>query len=195
MKKILSFLMAILLMSGIAFAAQPGNRTSPGIGDIMGNGGVPSDPHRIFRLVRCVPASGSADITTISANSIVIWDTTSADGVTVTTTTNSCDSRVAGVLVVSALTPESLGKTAAEAIGRRNWTWLQTYGLCTVDLSAETSVNTAGKAIGTSRSAYNAGEFCAADQTSSSYQGKAGFVVTAASTTGGSAVCFLTGLD
>ena len=134
MRKALFISLAILLVAGIAFAATPGYRQSPGQGDKLGQGGLQSDPGKIFRLVRYVPAGGTANSATLSADSIVIWDCTSDDGVTVTTTTTSGDTSVAGIVVKAALTPETLSNTAVQDIGKRNWTWLQTYGLSQVDM-------------------------------------------------------------
>lgn len=132
MKKILCIFLAVLLITGTAFAATPGFRLSPGIGRIETNqGGLQSDPVRIFRMVRYIPYTGvDANKATLSDDCIVIWDTTSDDCVTVTTTATSHDSSVAGVMATSALTPDSGTSqlTAFQAIGRRNWAWLQTHG-------------------------------------------------------------------
>ena len=100
MKKALAIFLAVLLIAGTAFAATPGFRLSPGIGRIETNqGGLQSDPIRIFRMVRYIPPTGvDANQATISDDSIVIWDTTSDDCVTITTTTTSDDSAVAGVM-------------------------------------------------------------------------------------------------
>jgi hypothetical protein len=86
----------------------------------------------------------------ISVDSIVIWDTVSDDGRSVTLTTTSADSRVAGVVVGSSiLTSEAgtIGNTATQHIGKRNWGWIQTYGKCEVSVDA-TSTLVAGYAIG-----------------------------------------------
>ena len=150
MKKIFVFLfVAILLLGGMAYAGNT---------DILGQGGFQSDPHRIYRLVRFMPTSGSATSITLSAEAIVIWDTTSDDGVTITTTTTSGDAAVAGVVPVAILTPDVCGRSAADDIGGRNWGMLQTYGL------AQVTVNSAGsagvnKAIGTSAAATQAGMY------------------------------------
>jgi len=172
MKSIAVFV-AVLLVAGVAMAALPGRDVSPGRGDIMGNKGrYDFDAHKTFRLVRYVPASGTINSATLVANSIVIWDSTSKDGVTVTTTTTSYDSLVAGIIVQQALTPQTLGNTAAVDAGGRNWTWLQTYGLADVRVSA-THPSVAGSAAGTSETAGEAGLFVAST-TDAALQGNAG---------------------
>src|SRR3990167_4305393 len=98
MRKYLLALFAVLLLAGQAFAATPGFRQNPGTGDILGQGKYQSDAHKIFRLVRYVqPSATFASAATLAADSIVVWDVTNDDGVTVTTTTISSDSAVAGI--------------------------------------------------------------------------------------------------
>ena len=148
MRKYIAILLAVLLMAGTAFAATPGRDLSPGKGDIMGNvGRYDFDAHKTFRLVRYVPADNSAVSTTLTANSLVIWDTTSDDGVTVTTTATSANAAVAGIIVQQALTPQTLGNTATQDYAKRNWTWLQTYGLATAALADDEGVVAAGSPI------------------------------------------------
>ena len=130
-------IVAALLFSGVAFAAPI---SSPGIGDKLGQGSLDSDPGKIFRFVRYMPAAGTIDADTLATESIVIWDTLSDDGVTITTTTTSYDSAVAGIIAVAALTPDSLGRTAVQDIGSRNWTWLQTYGIAEVRVQADSDL-------------------------------------------------------
>lgn len=129
MKKLLLISLAVLLCASMVYAATP-----PGTGDIMGTGNLASAPGKIFRLVRYVPTTGTIDSRTLSAESIVIWDTTSDDGVTVTLTTTSQDARVAGIVVNDILTPEmgALGNSAAADVGKRNWGYVQTYGYALV---------------------------------------------------------------
>lgn len=178
MKKILVISLAILFVMGIAteaFAATPGNMLSPGQGDKLGQGSLPGQAHRIFRLVRYVPASGTANSTTLTKDSIVIFCTTSDDGCTITTTTTSGDSRVAGIVVQAALTPDVLGRTATQDIGGRNWTWLQTYGKSQADFAA-VNILTAGYAFGCSGEAGMATFWPIDGAVSTTTAGNAGFV-------------------
>ena len=148
-RKILSLVLVTLLVAGVAFAATPGFRLSPGIGEIPIQGGTQSSPGKIFRMVRYVPTSGGLNNTTVSANSLVVWDVISDDGVTVTLSTTSGATAVAGILAQQCLTPATLGNTAAVDRGKRNWTWLQTHGLAAVDLATDSAIG-AGSAFGTS---------------------------------------------
>ena len=190
MRKLLVFTLIALFVCSYAFAAR-GDRTSPGVGDILGQGDLTTAPHKIFRLVRYVPAGGASTYVeaTLAAESIVIWDTTSDDGVTVTTTTTSPDSAVAGIIVQNALTPDYglLGGTAAGDIGRRNWTWLQTYGKCEVRIAGAVA---AGNAMGTSGTAGEAESFIPSSSDASK-QGNAGFFYDAGATTSDNIECFL----
>lgn len=151
MRKYILSVFAVLLLSGTAFAA-PGNTLNPGVGDILGQGKYQSDPHRIFRMVRFVqPSATFGSAATLEANSIVVWDVTNDDGVTVTTSIISSDATVAGVIATNALTQDTSGNTAAQDIGKDNWTWLQTYGSATVNFAPTVgTVNVAGAQFGTS---------------------------------------------
>lgn len=186
-------------MAGIAFAATPGYRQNPGTGDILGQGKYQSDAHKIFRMVRYVPVT-YAGATALAADSIVIWDLSADDGVTVTTTTTSRDSAVAGIIVVQALTPDVDGNTAVQDIGHPNWTWLQTYGLSQVDLNTTAGVS-AGYAFGTSATAGEVTYFIPSSNNSditvgdSARQGNAGFFYDAATAGDNDVQVFLKGLD
>ena len=177
-KKFLFIFLAVLLIAGTAFAETPGYRQNPGVGDILGQGKYQSDAHRIFRMVRYIPVTfpGSS---TLAANSIVVWDLTSDDGVTVTTSTTSHDSAVAGIIVTQALTPDTNGNTAAQDVGLDNWTWLQTYGLTTVNYEAVNGNAAAGDAFSVSTTAGEITKFVSST-TNSRAQGRAGFFYDAA---------------
>lgn len=166
-------------MAGIAFA-QPGYRRDPGVGDILGQGQYQSDAHKIFRMVRYDPPTWSGS-GTLAADSIVIWsldDDYGDDGVTVTTTTTSYDSAVAGIIVQQAQTPDADDRTAVEDIGHRNWTWLQTYGLS--EATVQSPVNS-GDSIATSSTAGSITQFFPSTSDSGA-NGNAGFAYDAATT-------------
>lgn len=192
MKKIISIFLVALLVAGSAFAATPGFRLSPGIGENKTSvqGGQQSDPGKTFRLVRYVPPSGSSASTTLVTESIVVYDVISDDGVTVTTSTTSYDSAVAGIIVQAALTPETLGNTAAQDRGKRNWTWLQTHGLAQVRVHADGPV-TAGDALSVGGTAGEACEFLAS-ASSSGLNGNAGFFYDSALAAVDDVECFVT---
>lgn len=138
MRKLFSIVLAVLLVVGIvanAQAATPGHTLGIGNagGEKMGSGKYIWQAHKTFRLVRYMPANGGADTLALSKDSIVIWDSQSDDGMTVTTTTTSGDAAIAGVIAQTALTPDSCGRTITlDALGMRNFTWLQTYGYANV---------------------------------------------------------------
>lgn len=191
MRKILSIIFAVLFVAyivGAAYAVSPLGET----GDILGQGKYASDAHKIFRLVRYVPATYSG-ATALAADSIVIWDLTSDDGVTVTTTTTSSDSAVAGI-IVSAVATGDTGKTAVQAVGDANWTWLQTYGKSQVNFVATTGGIAAGAAFGTSTTAGEAAAFVSST-TNASVQGKAGFAYDTATAGTDDVEVFILGLD
>ena len=192
MKKIVCLILAALLVAGTAYATTPGYRINPGIGEnkTTCQGGQVSDPGKTFRMVRYVPASGDGNSATLATESIVIWDTTSDDGVTVTTTTVSPASTVAGVIVQVGLTPVTLGLTAAQDRGDRCWTWLQTHGLAQVRIGATNEVKV-GAAMGTSGTAGEADQYVASVSDSTKL-GNAGFFFDDAAAAADDVECFIT---
>ena len=215
MRKLALVVLAVLFIVSTAFAVgdsvtvsigdtkgvKPGQHSSPGIGDIGGQGKYISDPHRTFRLVRYLPASSSDFDLIISKDTLVIWDTgvSGDDGVTVTRSTVSVDSRVAGILAVNTLPPISTDASSTAVLdrGKRNWTWLQTYGKA--ELFWEDSVSgAAGDAFGTSSTIGAASTYPSASSAEFSSisaepasQGYAGFLYDAATKGTGDIECFL----
>ena len=182
-KKILLVLLAVLFMAGTAFATDPGYRSSPGRGEIV-QMPFQSDPPKRFRLVRFLGPL----VTELAKDSIVVWDTTVDDGVTIATTTTSGDSSVAGIIVQTVLSQDTADNTAVEDIGLQNWTWLQTYGLSQVDLGSS-GIATAGSAMGTSATAGGASLFVG--NLLPSTQGYAGFFMDTAAAAGTDVECFV----
>jgi len=72
-------------------------------------------------------ARNAREGTLISADRVVIWDTTSNDGVTVTTSTTSFDPLVAGV-TIDAIVGITSDNTAADSSGTSNWGRVRVYG-------------------------------------------------------------------
>jgi hypothetical protein len=168
------FVIAALLVAGgsVAYA-------KPGIGQ---NGGDIStkaydwSPERTFRWVRFIPTVGAgkaADLPSLTADSIVIWDTVSDDGCTVTTTTTSNDPRVAGVVLYAIETPDVVGQLVSADNGKRNWGWLQTYGKCEVNMMT-LGDSVAGGALGTGSTAGQCASYIASTTTGLT-NGLAGF--------------------
>ena len=183
-KKLIFIALAILFVWGIAFAATPGTRTSPGRGEII-EMPYQSDPPKIFRVVRYVGTAGGS---ALAADSIVVWDLTLDDGITINTTTTSSDSSVAGILVTAALTQDTADNTAVQDIGKDNWAWLQTYGISQVNV--DTVIDVAGAAMGTSTTAGEAAMF-APDTAKSKENGYAGFFFDTATAGDDDVQCFI----
>ncbi len=192
MKKIFCLILVALLGAGVAYAATPGYRLSPGIGENKSSaqGGTQSAPGKTFRMVRYVPAAGTANSATLVTESIVVYDIISDDGVTVTTTTTSYDSAVAGIIAQVALTPVTLSNTAAQDRGNRNWTWLQTHGLAQVRVQTDTSTVTAGDAMSCGDVAGEAADYVGGG-TDASTQGNAGFFYDTAAAGTDDVECFV----
>ncbi len=99
------------------------------------SGGTAADPVRIYQLVR-YPVTNASSVVSVSnvlsAGDVVVWDTVSDDGVTVNAVNAGGMSRdaVAGV-VVATITGDVGAVDAVTDIGRKNWGYIQTYGLCT----------------------------------------------------------------
>ena len=185
-KRFILVLLAIFFVWGIALAATPGFRLGPGRGQII-EMPFQSDPPKKFRMVRWVGVGQAESV--LAKDSIVVWDKTIDDGVTINTTTTSGDSAVAGIIVQAALTQDTADNTAVQDIGRDNWTWLQTYGLSQVDLSSTSGVG-AGAAMGTGPTAGTAALFLPSTSVSTQ-QGYAGFFFDTAAASATDVECFI----
>lgn len=190
-KFLFSFLLAVLLMAGQALA-QPSPLSSAG--DILGQGDVPSEAHKIFRFVRYVPVT-YAGSTALAADSIVVWNTSEDDGVTITTTTTSGDTAVAGIVIASIVTPDVSGNTAFQDVGKRNWGWLQTYGKAQVDLVSGGANVVAKDAFGTSTTAAESAPYSDGASGIPSQQGQAGFYQDAATAGDNDVDVFIIGVE
>lgn len=147
---IVAILSLTLSMGNLAFAGAKGTGLA---GDYHGQGKFDSDPQRVFRLVRFLQDGGSDSWFTnceISEDSIVVWNLTDDDGVTVSLTTSSNVPYVAGVLATTcdSETTNNLSNTAVQDIGKDNWAWMQTYGLCTF-INDGAAAFAEGDAVGT----------------------------------------------
>lgn len=194
MKKLIAMTIAILFVLGIAATGIAKTPSGPGTGDILGNNKYDSDPHKSFRFVRYMPKSAQ---TALAVGDMVVWDDSVSgdDGVSVTTTTVSDDSKVAGIMATAASLPDSIGvstpNTAATDTGHPNWGFLQTYGYATVTVGAGDTGIRSGSAMGTSETAHAAGGFLPST-TDDTHQGNAGFFLDDASASDTSVEVFLT---
>ena len=210
MKKLFALLLVSLLVFGTSVygiddnTITPGFRLGPGVGFRPDSGKYPNDPHKTFRMIRYVQRRDDGALTAniedggmLSEDSIVIWHSSYDDGVTVTTTTISSDSRVAGIIAraVHGQETASLGNAASDDVGKKNWTFLQTYGFAEVRLASTDSVSE-GMAMGTSVEAGEATWFTGAigdggSKDVSTNQGNAGFFYGDASASATDVGCFL----
>ena len=90
--------------------------------------------------------------TLISADRVVVWDSTSKDGVTVTTTTTSADKLVAGI-TIDDFSGVSSDEAANSDTSFGNWGRVQTWGLHEDVTTASGGAYPAGSAICSSTTA------------------------------------------
>ena len=155
MRKLFVIALIALFMAGSAYASLEG----PGVGDILGQGKYPYDAHKIFRLVHISPNDNDTD--GVTADSVVVWDDELDDGVSVELTTTSGDGRVAGILVTTVISNDTVGtavRTASDDIGTSNWGWIQTYGLYD-GVCAGSQAITVGKSVCAADKNGTVGEF------------------------------------
>lgn len=187
------------MVSGVAYAvdtgsavvtgqgAQPtsGYKEGHGPGNLI-NKAYASDPERTIRFVRYVPPptiGGQLD-RIVSKDMAVIWctDASGDDGVTVTLSITSQDTRIAGILLSNALPPISTDIVSAATgdIGKRNWAWLQTYGKATAYFAITGGSATAGHAFGLSTITGEIGHYTISPESTTAHPlpgalGQAGF--------------------
>lgn len=150
MKKNLSFFLAVVSLVGFAGVAHA--RPEPADpGEYHGSIGVKEyTPTKRYVIVRYAEQAQNA--LAIYSGDVVVWDSNSDDGVTVDVTTNSFDGAIAGIAVTSLETADSIGNTAADHAGRRNYGVIQVYGRALANI-VSASVNSAavGDPFGTSK--------------------------------------------
>ena len=113
MRKLFALVLALMVMfGGISFAEVQIDR-----GTTRGQAGSVTK----FFVAR------NARQTAISADRVVIWDTASNDGISVTTTTTSFDNLVAGV-TIDALPGITSDATAASGLNQSNWGRVKVWG-------------------------------------------------------------------
>lgn len=114
------------------------------IHNVEGSSASTADPVRNYMLVRF----GEQGVNTagLTQGDVVVWDIASDDGVSVNVVDvggqpSVSNDAVAGVVISPTIpTQDGAGNTAAQDIGRRNWGYIQTYGL---NNDANVSVGTA----------------------------------------------------
>lgn len=159
MKKITFSLLPLFLFLGLGFFSAPLAHA-----DVQLDSGQSKSQAPVVFFVGRYARTGSlatAGAHEISDDSVVIWDTTSNDGVSVQTTTTSYDALVAGV-TMDFLNGSSRDNTASEDEGYDNWARIQTWGrhasvrfaVCAAPFSC-----TSGMRVGTAAAAQSAAIF------------------------------------
>ena len=158
MKKFLFSLFAIafLIGGGVAFAEY---KEGSFANTKEEHPGPASNPVRVYTLVRYPDLGATGTQTALTNGDVVIWDLVSDDGVTVNLIGEGgavSNDAVAGVVVGDILTPEVNGNTAVQDLGKRNWGYIQVYGLHT-STKVDASTITVGTGLTTSATARRAG--------------------------------------
>lgn len=132
-KSIILSLMAMFALGTVSFAANTSNRNP--IPEPAGNGiklssirigATEDDPIRVFKLVRFTSADAGSP--SIASGDVVVYDTNSADGVSVRLTTSSADPAIAGIAVTAIQSADGGSTSAFDDIGHKNWGWICVHG-------------------------------------------------------------------
>lgn len=108
------------------------------------NIGKKGTPVRVLKLVRY--ASRDANATSILSGDVVVYDTVSDDGVTVTRTITSADATIAGIAATTIFSADGSSTSAQEDSYHRNWGWIIVHGPATATVTAG---GTNGATVGT----------------------------------------------
>jgi len=138
MKKLLCILIALTLVLGCSasYAAAPASDNV----SILGNGGaIGISP--VTQIVRVRYGLRGNSTATLSSGDVVVWDLTSADGLTISKCVTDNQQNYAGVLVTDILTADS----SAVRGETRNWGYMVTQGYCLANV--DTSNATAGQGL------------------------------------------------
>lgn len=131
-KSLLLSLIALLVVSGTSFA-MINTPTKNGI-VLRSEGGKQNESVVVYKLVRYgtfLGPSGSGIAPSLVSGDAVVWDTNSADAISVRTTTTSADGAFAGIVaatIVSADTTQSTSGNAEDDNGRNNWGYIAVHG-------------------------------------------------------------------
>lgn len=134
MKKMLNlFLLAgLLLVSTSSFAYN--DPTFQAQIKMQTVGQKQGEPVREVKFVRF--ASRDANATSILSGDVVVYDTVSDDGVTVTRSIVSGDCSIAGIAATTILSADGSAVSAFDDAGRRNWGWVVVHGPMTANITA-----------------------------------------------------------
>ena len=141
MRKVLALLLAGLLLVSLTSSAlatkHPASAATEEFGRFRGATGT-TPPTRIVKVRY---STRGANYSTIESGDVVVWDTNSADGFSVSSCVTDGDRSYAGVLVTDILTAENNGTTGTE----RNWGYMAIEGYCLAN--CDTSLSTVGMSL------------------------------------------------
>ena len=140
MKKIL-----LVLALASAFVAPAFAIDQPGFQDYTIKKGVGArygDANREVKIVR--NGEQAQNGASLVSGDLVIWDSLSDDGVTVSASSTSADGRIAGIIATTIPTADSVQNSAQEGAGRRNWGYMVVSGPMVVDINNGANGATAG---------------------------------------------------
>lgn len=132
-KSLILSLAGLFLFGGVVFAAPSSNRnqipepTQTGIKlSSLRIGSTEDDAIRVFKLVRF--STQSPNQAAVVSGDALVYDTNSADGVSVRYTTTSADGSFAGIAVTTIQSADAGSTTAFDDLGHRNWGWICVHG-------------------------------------------------------------------
>ena len=143
MRKVLFLILAILLMAGIAQAASSDYKNAI---YVSGHGEVNQPPQEVLRVR--YGREGANEIR-ITSGEAVVWDTTSADGVTITVpgATNG-NELFAGIAVTDLLTQDA-GGTGYTLDDNYGYICVRGYCIASIDSAITAGAATSGLAVST----------------------------------------------
>lgn len=157
--KLVALLAAISLLS--ASTSFAGYDEGAFVNKKLESGGTSDTPVRVYTLVRnpSFGALGGIGNIGFSTGDVLIWDPISDDGITVNEVGRGgitlCSDAVAGVAVGEIPTADVQASSAAADVGRRNWGYVQVYGLHTT-VKTDTSTIDVGEGLRASNTARRA---------------------------------------
>lgn len=127
-KFIIISLIAMFAVCGNSFAVMINTPTKVGIVKRQ-DGTAQQESVVVYKLVRYPTFNATNTAPSLVSGDAVVYDTVSADGISVRTTTTSADGAFAGIVMATILSPDGVaGSTAESDAGRRNWGYIAVNG-------------------------------------------------------------------
>ena len=136
MKKLFVLLLAVLFFAGAAYGAEIPTPAYEHIVIEAARGADPAKPAQVVKLVRYGRAGHGILDNKLSSGDVVVWDTSSNDGVTVSACVTSNDNAYAGVLVTDILTAGS----GVIDKNDKNWGYICVRGYCLANIAEGATV-------------------------------------------------------